>query len=499
MFDQPFVAIPDVLASHGRFRAGRPAFSDHRGALDWGGAARRVDAAAAALAKRGAVRGDAVALLVGNDAEACIALFATLRMGGVAVPLSPMLDAATLAGMARDSGARLLIAAPELAPLADAVAALVPGIAVVPIGSLAGAGGCAAPRLAPGDACNIIYSSGTTGVPKGIVHTHGSRALGAIGLAVEFRIDRTAVVMLATPLFTNGTWMMLLPAVAAGASLVCVPRFSPAEFLATVEREAVSHAFLVPTMIRALLDCPDFDRFDLSSLRIVVSAGSALPAAWKAEAVARLGGRLLELYGLTEGIATTLHPDDMAARPGSVGTPVAGIDLRIVGEDGGELAAGEIGEIVGYGSGLMAGYHNRPDATAEAIWRDAEGRTFLRTGDMGRLDGDGFLTIVDRRKDMIVSGGINVFASDIEAIFRTHPGVADVAVIGQPHPRWVETPVAIVIPGPGADPDPVALADWANARLGKYQRVQAVVIRRSDFPRNVLGKVLKKLLREAAA
>ena len=170
--------------------------------------------------------------------------------------------------------------------------------------------------------------------------------------------------------------------------------------------------------------------------------------------------------------------------------------MRIIDDEGNEVSQGEVGEIVGYNAGLMKGYHNRPEATAEVIWRDDLGRTFLRTGDMGRFDEDGFLYILDRKKDMIISGGINVFASDIEEVLIQHPNVSDVAVIAGPHKKWGETPLAMVILAENATVTEEELKEWGNARLARYQRVAAVKFCDEDFPRNALGKVLKRKLRE---
>jgi acyl-CoA synthetase (AMP-forming)/AMP-acid ligase II len=170
--------------------------------------------------------------------------------------------------------------------------------------------------------------------------------------------------------------------------------------------------------------------------------------------------------------------------------------MRIIDDDGKELSQGEIGEIVGYGPGMMNGYHNRPAATEESIWRDDKGRTFLRTGDVGRFDEDGFLYILDRKKDMIVSGGVNVFASDIEEVFLQHPEVNEVAVIAVPHKKWIETPLALVRLRPGAGINEEDLKEWVNTRVAKHQRVSGVEFRAEEFPRNALGKVLKRQLRE---
>jgi len=194
-------------------------------------------------------------------------------------------------------------------------------------------------------------------------------------------------------------------------------------------------------------------------------------------------------------VGSSLKPEDMEGKLGSVGTPIFGTDLKIVDEQGRELLRGQVGEIVGYSPGLLKEYYRKPEATAEAIWTDAAGRTYLKTGDVGKFDSDGFLYILDRKKDMIISGGINVFAADIEEVLASHPSVQEVAVIGAPHEKWGESPLALVVPRPGAEASETELQAWANARLAKFQRVSAVVFR-NNLPRNPMGKVLKRLLRE---
>jgi acyl-CoA synthetase (AMP-forming)/AMP-acid ligase II len=226
----------------------------------------------------------------------------------------------------------------------------------------------------------------------------------------------------------------------------------------------------------------------------MLSAGSPLRQDTKDAVLERLGPGLFELYGFSEGFATICRPEQHHKR-GSVGTPVIGFDLRIIDDQGNELPAGEPGEIAGYGGGLMKGYHRKEAETDAAIWRDARGRTFLRSGDIGKVDEDGFLYILDRKKDMILSGGFNIFPKDIEEIVGAHPEVSDVTVIGVPDPKWGETPVALVIPAPGTQIDTDALLTWANENLSKTQRLKAVELR-DEFPRNALGKVIKRELRE---
>ncbi len=190
-----------------------------------------------------------------------------------------------------------------------------------------------------------------------------------------------------------------------------------------------------------------------------------------------------------------IKPEDAEGKWGSVGTPVIGFDIRIIDDDDKELPFGETGEIVAYGGGIMKEYHNRADASAEIIWRDAAGRTFLRSGDIGKFDEDGFLYILDRKKDMIISGGFNVFPADIESVVGEHDDVSDVTVIGIPHDKWGETPLAFIIPKKEASIDLAAIKDWANGKLAKPQRISEIELR-DDFPRNALGKVIKRELRK---
>ena len=301
--------------------------------------------------------------------------------------------------------------------------------------------------------------------------------------------------MTTTALYSNGTWLMMLPVLFCGGTLVVMPEFGTKAFLDLVQAERVTHTFMVPTQLVMLLEEPALASADLGGLETLLSGGSALRPDTKAGVLARVTPRLHELYGFSEGFASMAKPDLHATKPDSVGRPVLGFEAMIVDDDGRELAQGEVGEIAGYGAGLMAGYHKRPDLTAEAIVRDARGRTFFRSGDIGRIDTDGCLSILDRKKDMIISGGFNVFPVDIEAVVGGHPDVLDVTVIGLPHDKWGESAFAFVIPRGQADPD--AILEWSNARLAKTQRLAGVALR-EDFPRNALGKVMKRLLREEA-
>jgi len=343
------------------------------------------------------------------------------------------------------------------------------------------------------DDFNLIYSSGTTGLPKGILQSHGARLHWSFSNAIELRYYVDSRALTTTALYSNGTWLAILPVLFAGGTLVILPEFSAKEFLNTVQKEKITHTFMVPTQFIVTLDSPDFDNYDLSSLEAVLCGGSPLRPDTKLEVLKRMTPNLYELYGYSEGFATMNKPGTNQLKPDSVGTPVLGFDVKIVGDDDSEVNTGEVGEIAGYGAGMMSGYHNNPQATEAILWTSPDGRAFIRSGDIGRLDEDGFLYILDRKKDMIISGGFNIFPADIESIVGEHPAVLDVTVIGVPHDKWGETPLALIIPHDGANEDEILT--WSNQNLAKHQRLSGVEFR-TEFPRNALGKVLKRVLRD---
>jgi len=272
-------------------------------------------------------------------------------------------------------------------------------------------------------------------------------------------------------------------------------RFTPEGFLETVERERATHTLMVPIQIQGVLASATLRQRDTTSLRVVVTAGAAMPPPVKELFLKTLGDRLVELYGLTEGIATILKPEEVRRKLTAVGTPPQSMDIRVIDDAGREVGAGQAGEIVGYCATLMKRYHNQPQATEEVIWRDERGRTFLRTGDIGRFDEDGYLYILDRKKDMIISGGFNVFPIDLETVLVQHPAVAEACVIAVPNEKWGESPLSLVVLRKEAAANEQEIREWANARLAKHQRISALEFR-EQLPRNAVGKVLKKVLRE---
>jgi acyl-CoA synthetase (AMP-forming)/AMP-acid ligase II len=277
-----------------------------------------------------------------------------------------------------------------------------------------------------------------------------------------------------------------------------MPKFEVTSYLRLAAELRATHTMLVPVQYRRLMAHPGFDAHDLSAFRMKLCTSAPFEAALKAQVLARWPGDLLEVYGMTEGggacmLDARAHPDKLH----TVGRAAPGHDLRLIDESGCELPPGPqtVGEVVGRSPGMMSGYHGRLEQTREAEWFDAEGRRYIRTGDVGRFDEDGFLVLMDRRKDMIISGGFNLYPKDLEAVLREHPAVEDAAVFGVPSARWGETPVACVVLRPGSAVDLPALRDWANGRLGRTQRLAALMAL-EELPRSTIGKVLKRELRD---
>ena len=503
--------LPNVLTLNAKWRARKTALVCGEQRVTWAEFNGRINRVANALIESGLQKGDRVSVLMNNSIEMFEIIFGTIKSGGVIVPLSAMVPGENLVTMIADSASGFLFVDQKtkelVEPHLEALDHIPPGNRVITgpavenwrsYEELLGGAPDDEPAVAinQDDDFNIIYSSGTTGTPKGIVHTHYARGQFAVGLALEFRLTPESRTLVTTPLYTNGTWMIALPAILAGATLVVMPHFDPELFLKLAQEERCTHTFMIPLQFAVTMFMPEFDDYDLSSMEVLVSAGAPLRKETKGDILRKFGCNLVELYGITEGIASTLKPEEVKGKIASVGTPLLATDLRIIDEQGRELPWGESGEIVGYSAGMMREYHNNPRATAEAVWRDEMGRTFIKTGDIGRYDPDGFLYILERKKDMIISGGVNIFSVDLEEVIAGHPAVQEAAVIGVPHEKWGETPVALVIPKDEAGPPAEEIREWANARLARYQRLSAVEFIK-ELPRNVLGKVLKRQLREA--
>jgi acyl-CoA synthetase (AMP-forming)/AMP-acid ligase II len=474
--------LPSMIASHAHANESPPALIAGNEHVSFAALNDRIARATSVLVRQGVREGDTVAIRAPLSVDAIIAFCATVAAGAIAAPLPAGLADDALQAMLADCAPRLVLA-DEALPLT----------AFHEMAAVARAGPMRS--VAPGAPLNLLYSSGTTGTPKGILHSHAARA-AMVRSQARYGLGRDAVTLISTPLYSNTTLIALLPTLAGGGTVVLQPKFETGAWLELAERHAVSHAMLVPVQYQRLLADPGFDAADLSAFRTKFCTSAPFPAALKAEILRRWPGGLIESYGTTEGGARCVleahrHPEKLT----TVGCPASGHDVRLVGADDREVATGEAGEVVGHSATMMLGYRNRPDETAALIWHAPDGRPFFRTGDIGRFDVDGFLTIVDRKKDMIISGGFNIYSSDLEAVLCDHCDVSEAAVVAAPSARWGETPVAFVV---APDIDSETLRDWANARLGPIQRIAAV---RSVaiLPRNALGKVDKRRLRMLAA
>ncbi len=505
-FDAPAPLFPEVLALNGRWMGDKPAVICGDETLTWREFHERLCQVANGLRADGLKPGDRVAVLMDNSTEMALALFGVIVAGGVTVPLNTLVADAGLATMIRDAQARAVIASTNHAPRLDTVRAQLDSVR-------ANAWFCtgAAPEgwrdfaawtteqdttdpevpLADDDECNIIYSSGTTGQPKGIVHTHRRRLDWFYDLALALRYDRATVNLCSIGLFSNISWAGMGCTLLAGGTLVIMRGFDEAEWLRLVPAHGVTHSAMVPLQFRRILEDPSFDGTDTGSIKSLMCCGSPLPAELKAVIMARLAPRLIELYGLTEGVITTLEPEEAEGRLASVGKPIVGVDLCILDDEDQPCPPGVAGEIVGRCRTLMAGYHGREAANRDATWTGPDGRRWLRTGDIGRLDEEGFLYLVDRKKDLVLSGGMNVYPADIEAVTQEHPEVSEVAVIGIDSERWGESPFAVYV-GHAA---PAEVMEWTNTRVGKHQRLAGAVAV-DQLPRNANGKMLKRELRE---
>jgi long-chain acyl-CoA synthetase len=474
-----------MIRDHAAAMPGAPALRQNDVTLDFGALNARMDRVAASLQRDGVAAGDSIAVCAATSVDYAVVFLGALRAGVAVAPIAPSTTPEGITQMVADSGARAFFRDSSI----ECPQVPVPTVDLAALDSWLSDAAPARVEIAPSLPFNIIYSSGTTGTPKGIVQSHGMR-WKHVEAADRLGYGPGAVTLLSTPLYSNTTLVAFLPTLAHGGCAVLMAKFDAGAWLRTAEATRATHTMLVPVQYRRLLDHPDFDATDLSAMRMKFCTSAPFSAEMKAETLRRFPGGLVEYFGMTEGGGTcVLVAHEWPDKLHTVGRPAPGHDIRLIDDDGREVAIGEVGEIVGHSEAVMSGYRNRDDATAVALWTAPDGRRFVRTGDVGRFDADGFLTLMDRKKDMIISGGFNVYPSDIEAVLVQHPGVREVAVVGVPSAKWGETAVAFVV---GEVP---GLREWANARLGKTQRLAAVVAV-AELPRSHIGKVLKRELRE---
>lgn len=463
---------------------------------------------AASLRAAGIGKGARVAILTGNRIEFAEVYFGVLRAGATLVVLNARLTGAELSVLIRKAGASWLFFAHELQAAVDALdPAVREGLTRVTIGGLAMADMRTLDMLLQGpasgdpdvcveeadEAC-ILFTSGTTGVPKGVVLTHRNVFYQAINHLVEWDVRSDDVEVYPAPLYHGGGLATLPRTVLAGSTLVLMPSFDAGAFLALVARWQATRAVLVPTMCSRILELPPAALAQAASLRLAVTGGGIMPFELKQRMIEKFPGLgVSDSYGQTEstGSIACLKAGDALRKPASVGRAFFLNEIRLVDEVDADVATGQVGEIVVTGPTVMKGYHGEAEATAETLRSG-----WLHTGDLGRQDEEGFLYIVGRKKDMIISGGVNIYPREIEDVLCQHPAVLEAAVIGVPDPEWGETVKALVVPKPGTQPDADELIAFCRERLAGYKKPRSVEIV-DEFPKNSLGKILKANLRRS--
>jgi malonyl-CoA/methylmalonyl-CoA synthetase len=446
--------------------------------LTYDGAARRSARLAHELRDRGLQPGDRLAMQVSKRVDALMMYLACIRTGVVLLPMNTGYTAAEVAHLVVDAEPRLVVDDAVLDELAAA------------------ADGAGAPRdelvdhlSEPDDLAAILYTSGTTGRPKGAMLSHRNLASNTVTLAHLWGFTGDDVLLHALPIFhTHGLFVATNCCLVAGASMVFLERFEPDTVLGALARCSVMMG--VPTFYTRLLGDPRFGSGSCAGMRLFISGSAPLLTSTHAEFEARTGHRILERYGMTETTMLTSNPLDGERRAGTVGIPLPGVDVRVVGDDGATAAAGEVGGVEVRGPNVFSGYWRRPDLTATEFTADG----FFRTGDVGRLDDDGYLHLVGRSKDLVITGGLNVYPVEVEAVLDELPGVLESAVIGVPDPDFGEAVVAVVVAEPGARVDPVAVRVAARDLLAGFKVPKQVHVVEA-LPRNAMGKVEKAVLR----
>src|SRR5689334_10313989 len=501
---QPDMSWVSVLEHHARRTPDKPIAMFGNDAVTYGEMTQWASGLAGGLQARGVGTGDVVALLSYNSIEFLATIFAANHLGAIAMPINWRLAAPELRFILEHSQARAIVCDGELVDLADEAMKDLPDIARCcvaaspPAGweSFTDPGAEPVARVAVGgdDIHRLMYTSGTTGRPKGVMLSHANLAWKNYAHITEFGFTSDDIGLACGPLYHVGALdLTTTTMIAAGATTIVHRVFDAAQVVDEIERSRVTCVWTAPAMVRAILDVPGIETRDLSSVRVIIAGGEKMPipfierlrttfpSAWFADA-----------YGLTETVSgdTFLDRESTVSKLGSVGRPCLYLELDIWDDDGSPQPPGARGEIVLRGPKVFAGYWRDPDATATAF----DGGWF-HTGDIGVLDDDGFLSIVDRLKDMIVSGGENIASSEVERVLYEHEAVVEAAVVGRPDDRWGEVPVGFVVVRDGTSVSTEVLIEHCRAQLAKF-KVPRDVVFIDELPRNPSGKVLKRELRD---
>ncbi len=460
--------------------------------------AERAARFAGALVGAGLKPGDRVALQLEKSADMLAVIAGAIRAGIVFLPLNTAYTAAEVEYFVADAGAKLLLcdgrAEAALAPVAAGCGAALAVLNSDGTGSFAEAARAAeaAPvaARAADDLAALLYTSGTTGRSKGAMMSHANLLSNAEVLAAYWRFTADDVLLHALPIFhTHGLFVATNVALLAGCPMIFLPKFDTDEVIRHLPQTTAMMG--VPTFYTRLLDDPRLTRELVSGMRLFISGSAPLLAETHRQWEARTGHRILERYGMTETNMNTSNPYEGERRAGTVGFPLPGVELKVCDSEGGELPQGEIGTIEVRGPNVFQGYWNMPEKTAEELRQNG----FFITGDLGVIDADGYVSIVGRGKDLIISGGFNVYPKEVEMALDALPGVLESAVIGAPHPDFGEGVVAVVVPEAGAAPEPEAIRAALGKNLAKFKQPKHIAIR-DALPRNTMGKVQKAALRE---
>ncbi len=479
---------------------------------------QRVNQVASVLIDDGVAPGDRVAVLLFNGNEFLEVFFACAKIGAIFVPINFRLAPPEAVFILRDCGARVLFYDSELTTTVEAMRVAVPGLHTITIGTTGvdavhGEAALGSTRdsyeawIARGrtdepsgevsldDYQLIMYTSGTTGRPKGAVISHGNTYFNSVNGHLAYPILSTDITYVVAPLFHMGALnIFTTPTIQAGGTVLLGRSFDPVATLEIIEQYRVTTMFGPPTMFQMMLEAPNWESADLSSLRFLFAGGAPCPLN-VIEAYNTRGVALAQGFGLTETspFVTLLPMEDAVRKLGSVGLPVFHSDVCVAGDDGRHLGDGERGELLTRGPHIFQAYWNNPEATSAAI---VDG--WFRTGDIGYRDDEGYYYLVDRKKDMVISGGENIYPAELERILEDHPAISEVAVVGVPEKKWGEVPLAVVVKRSGADVDVDGLIGFLRARIASYKLPRSVVFV-DELPRSATGKVLKPALREQFA
>lgn len=506
--EKPFGDFGAIIGAWGAERPNEAALADSSGTLNWGELSALTARIAAQLQRDGLEPGQAVAILGTTNIRYALVYLAAVRAGGCAAPLTTSATPTQLVAMLRDSGARHLFV--DAAKFADLAGHDLGNVRIVMLDDATGdhpgltdwmaeeGADWHAVVPAPTDPFNIIYSSGTTGTPKGIVHSHAMRWHQMNGgfTSIYGRDTRS---LLSTPLYSNTTLAVFLPTMCHGGFARVMEKFDVVAYLEHAQTDRSTHSMLVPVQYQRLMAYEGFNNYDLSSYIIKFCTSAPFPAELKADVLKRWPGGLIEIYGMTEGgVVCMLQAHNFPDKLHTVGQPVTGHELIVLDEDDNRLPPGSKGILTGRSPTMMSGYKNQPEKTREMEWRDEDGNVWLKTGDIGIVDEDGFVAIVGRAKDMIISGGFNIYPKDLEELLEEQPDVAEAAVVGMPSEQWGETPVGFVRLAANGSAKPDEILRRVNAQLGKTQRI-SILYEIDEMPRSHIGKLLKTELREIAA